>query len=64
MRTKTETMADQHGRMLDALADLEEQAVALCSPAANDYAKRAARTRLAAAALVYAARVRRLAGVR
>lgn len=60
MKTKPETMSDQHDRVVDALAELEQ--------AAQDYQTtgRAAypRKRLARAALVYSARVRRLAGVR
>lgn len=64
MKTTNDTLADRHERVLAALDVLEEQAVTLGSPTANEYVKRAARTRLGLAALVYAARVRRLAGVR
>jgi hypothetical protein len=60
VKTNTETMGARHERVVDALAELEQ--------AAQDYSttNRAAspRKRLAKAALDYAARVRRMAGVR
>jgi hypothetical protein len=64
MKTKPETMADQHLAVMHALAELEERAVVVGDPQSGGHQKRMARAGLAAAALVYAARVRRLAGVR
>jgi hypothetical protein len=64
VKTTNETLARRHELALEALEALEEQAVTLGSAQASEYTKRQARTRLAAAALVYAGRVRRLAGVR
>lgn len=63
MKTRPETMGEQHERVLEALAELEVSASAYVSEQPG-WARQRARNRLATAALTYAARVRRLAGVR
>lgn len=64
MRTKDETAEDRHARVLDALADLEHRAIEYASKTPAEWTRGAARNQLARAALTYARRVRRLAGVR
>jgi hypothetical protein len=63
VKTTNDTLALRHERALQALDVLEEKALTVAT-GSSEYSKRRARTEMAAAALVYAARVRRLAGVR
>lgn len=56
-------MAARHARVMESWEHIEEQAAILGSEE-NVYVKRRARTLLASAAIEYAKRVRRLAGVR
>ncbi len=64
MRTKDETATDRHARTISALADLERSALNFASKPPSDWTRGEARNEMARLALIYAARVRRLAGVR
>lgn len=64
MKSKDDTMAARLARVMETWEHIEEQATTLGSPDANAYVKRRARSLLASAAIEYARRMRRLAGVR
>lgn len=57
-KSEAELNRIRHERMLDALADLESEAVQLSQHAANSHGWRACRNRLATNAMTYAAAVR------